>query len=170
MTALLAGLFVAAAIVWGSTRIAAQLESARKDVRRARTLEILKMFTAAVDAASTDPKAILVWEPLARSARQLFPDEFGEVDRASGQTFPFGPERIEAAHAQWTADWLAWERGHDAVYKLKAAELERQIEDSDDRAVGRGKLEAIEREKLDLYQRKYQEYVQVGKALQALMR
>ena len=27
---------------------------------------------------------------------------------------------MQAAHAQWTADWLAWERTHDAEYKLKA--------------------------------------------------
>jgi hypothetical protein len=33
----------------------------------------------------------------------------------------------------------------------------------------RAKLESVEREKLDLYQRRYQEYVQVAKALQGLV-
>ncbi len=35
--------------------------------------------------------------------------------------FRSGAERIEAAHAQWTADWLAWEGAHDAEFKSKAA-------------------------------------------------
>ena len=37
-----------------------------------------------------------------------------------------------------------------------------------DSAMVRAHLEAVEREKLDLYQRRYQEYVQVAKALQSL--
>jgi hypothetical protein len=169
MIALLAGVFVAAAIAWGCARIAHELQAARTDARRTRLLDVITMFAPALDAASGDPKAILLWEPLARTARQLFPDEFGELDRASGQPFPFGPERIQAAHAQWTADWLAWERAHDAAFKLKAVELERECEGSDP-ALTRAKVEGLEREKLDIYQRKYQEYVQVGKALQALTR
>jgi hypothetical protein len=34
----------------------------------------------------------------------------------------------------------------------------------------RAKVDAIEREKLDAYQRRYEEYVRVAKALQALPR
>ncbi|HZR22084.1 MAG TPA: hypothetical protein VFA59_00760, partial [Vicinamibacterales bacterium] len=73
--------------------------------------------------------------------------------------FPFSADFIQAIHSQWTADWLAWELTHDAEYKVKVAEA----------ANDRLKLEAVEREKLDRYQRRYQEYVQVGKALHALV-
>jgi hypothetical protein len=77
------------------------------------------------------------------------------------------PDEIQAAHAQWTADWLAWERAHDAEYKLKAAAAEADLAAANT-PVARARLEATEREKLELYQRRYQEYVRVAKALQAL--
>jgi hypothetical protein len=35
--------------------------------------------------------------------------------------------------------------------------------------IGRARLDAIEREKLDLYQRRYAEYVRTAKALQTLI-
>ena len=109
-----------------------------------------------------------MWEPLARAARQLYHDEFVSLDRAYGATFPFGADRIQGAHAQWTADWLAWERSHDADYKLKAVAVEEELAKSSGSSVVRGRLDAIEREKLELYQRRYAEYVRVAKALQAL--
>jgi hypothetical protein len=90
------------------------------------------------------------------------------MDRAAGGVFPFGNDRMQSAHAQWTADWLAWERSHDAEYKLKAAALEQDIATYGSSTMRRAQLDAVEREKLDLYQRRYQEYVQVSKALQAL--
>ena len=92
------------------------------------------------------------------------------LDRATGGTFPFSPEQIEAAHAQWTADWLAWELAHDTEYKLKAAIAEQEL-DGDRRGGPRraARLDAIEREKLDLYQRRYADYVRTAKALQALI-
>jgi hypothetical protein len=101
-------------------------------------------------------------------ARQLFPSESAALDRAAGGTFPFTSEHAQAAHAQWTADWLAWERTHDAAYKLKAAAAEQELVASGGAAAHRAKLDAIESEKLDLYQRRYSEYVRVAKALQAL--
>ncbi|HUK36257.1 MAG TPA: hypothetical protein VLV86_20210, partial [Vicinamibacterales bacterium] len=75
---------------------------------------------------------------------------------------------ILAAHSTWTAEWLAWERSHDGVFKLKALEAQETLQGSAESEVGRAKLQAIEREKLDLYQRRYEEYVRVGRALQAL--
>ena len=83
--------------------------------------------------------------------------------------FPFSEDALQAAHAQWTADWLAWEGAHDAEYKLKAAEVEHELAASGGAPFIRAKLDAVEREKLDRYQRRYQEYVQVAKALQSLM-
>jgi hypothetical protein len=71
------------------------------------------MFAPGLSAAAGDPRAILVWQPLARMARHMFPEEFALIDQAAGGAFPFSADRLQAAHSQWTADWLAWERSHD---------------------------------------------------------
>ena len=169
MVLFLAALFVSAAIVWAGLRIAAAVQASRPDPRRARVLELLAIFAPAVSAAADDPRAILLWHPLVRTARQIFPEEFAELDAAAGGVFPFSPERLQAVHAHWTADWLGWERTHDSEYKLKAAMVEQEIAATDTSPVLRARLDAIESEKLDLYQRRYQEYVRVAKALQALL-
>ena len=111
---------------------------------------------------------MLVWEPLARLARTLFPDELAQLDRAAGSPFPFGPDRIQAAHAQWTADWLAWEGAHDAEFKSKAATIEEELAGAGASPAARARFEAVEREKLERYQRRYQEYIRVAKILQSL--
>ena len=102
---------------------------------------------------------ILTFQPLARALRVVIPDAFDALDRAGGATFPFTTERIQAAHVQWTADWLSWERAHDAEYKARAAEAQ----------ASPARLDAIEREKLETYQRRYEEYIRVARALQALI-
>jgi hypothetical protein len=43
------------------------------------------------------------------------------------------------------------------------------LQESGGAPAARARLEAIEREKLELYQRRYQDYVQVAKALQGLI-
>ena len=161
--------FVSAAIVWAGLRIAAAVQASRPDPRRARVLELLAIFAPAVSSAAGDPRAILVWHPLARMARRIFPEEFAELDGAAGEVFPFSPERLQAAHARWTAAWLGWERTHDSEYKLKAALVEQEIAATGTSPVLRARLDAVEREKLELYQRRYEEYVRVAKALQALL-
>jgi hypothetical protein len=102
------------------------------------------------------------------------------LDGAAGGTFPLTKAQLEAAHAQWTADWLAWEQSHDAEYKLKAAAVEQELTAATGSSVQgssaasssmvRAKLDAVEREKLETYQRRYSEYVRVAKALQTLIR
>ena len=134
-----------------------------------RVATLLTLFAPALTAAQQDPRALLVWEPIAIAARQLFPEEFASLDRAMGGRFPFTSERIEAAHSQWTADWLAWELAHDTEYKLKVAVAEHELAAQGGAAVARARLDAVEREKLGLYQRRYAEYVQTAKALQALI-
>jgi len=161
---------VAAAIVAAAFRIAAAVQAARPDAARARTLELLALFTPAIGAAAADPRAILVWQPLARMARQMFPEECAELDAAAGAAFPFSQERLQAAHAQWTTDWLGWERTHDAEYRLKAAVIEQEMAILGGSPVLRARLDAVEQEKLELYQRRYAEYVRVAKALQALVK
>jgi hypothetical protein len=158
---------VAAAILWAARAVVAELRAARTEVTRTRALAVLQTFSAGITAAHSDPRALITWVPLARAARQLLPAEFALLDAAAGGSFPFSAERIQAAHAQWTAEWLAWERAHDGEYKLKAAVLERELA-AGESAMIRARLEAVEREKLDLYQRRYQEYVQIAKALQSL--
>ena len=129
----------------------------------------LTMFAPALAATEQDPRAFLVWQPIAKAARQLYPEEFASLDRAMGGTFPFPRQRIEAAHAQWTADWLAWELAHDTDFKLKVAEAQHELAAQGGSDVARARLDAVEREKLDLYQRRYADYVRTAKALQALI-
>lgn len=160
----LAALIVAVAIGWGVTRIVDGMRAARDDTRRARTLSIVALFGPAIAAVQNDPKALLVWQPLAATMRRLLPEECASLDAAAGSTFPFSADVISAAHARWTADWLAWEQTHDATYKMKTAVAGQELESPG----GRARLDAVEREKLDLYQRRYEEYIRVSKALQKL--
>jgi hypothetical protein len=165
---LLASLIVAGAVGWAAWRIAGELRTAGDESARGRSLMLLQLFTPGLAAVQADPRALLVWQPLAKTARQLFSAEFAMLDRAAGATFPFTTDQLQAAHAQWTAEWLAWEYAHDAEYKLKAATIEHEIGAQEASPLLRAKLDAVEREKLGLYQRRYQEYVRVAKALQAL--
>jgi hypothetical protein len=165
----LSALMVAAAIVAAAMTIARELRASRGGAAGAdRIASLLSLFAPALIETQRNPRAFLVWQPIASAARQLFPQEFAALDAATGTTFPFPAAMIEAAHAQWTADWLAWELAHDTEYKLKAAVAEHEVATQGTPAA-RARLDAVEREKLDLYQRRYSEYIKVGKALQSLM-
>lgn len=163
-----AAVLVAGAVCWAALRIAEEIRAARIDATRTRAASLMQLLAPAVAAASTDPRAVVAWQPIADAARKAFPDEFALLDRASAGRFPFSTAQIHAAHAQWTADWLAWERTHDREYKRRAVEAEEALAGSAASATLRARLDAIEQEKLDSYQRRYQEYVTVAKALQAL--
>jgi hypothetical protein len=166
---LLAGaVLVAAALVWATQQLIAELRAARNEAARARTLALLELFAPAIRDAQGDPRALLAWQPCATVARRLFPAECAALDRAAGAPFPFTPDELQAAHARWTTEWLAWERAHDASYKLQAAAVEQELAAVGASPTLRSRLEAIEQEKLDLYQRRYSEYVRVAKALQTL--
>jgi hypothetical protein len=165
---LAAAIVVAGAIVWAARLVASEIRAARDAASRSRTSALLDLFAPALAAAQQDPRAYVVWQPIARIARQLFPGECAALDRAAGGAFPFSAEQIQAAHARWTADWLAWERAHDAEYKRRAAAAAADLAASGNSQAARGALDAVEQEKLDLYQRRYAEYVRVAKALQSL--
>jgi hypothetical protein len=165
---LLASLIVAGAIAWSALQLVAELRAARDARAAARTLSLIELFAPAIAAAQQDPRMYLVWQPIAKLARQLLPAEAAAIDRAAGASFPFSAADLQAAHTQWTTDWLAWERAHDAEYKLKATIAAAELAASGNSDVARGKLDAVENEKLDRYQRRYAEYVRVAKALQAL--
>ncbi len=119
-----AALIGSAAVAWGANRIASELRNAMQQQKRAQVLTIAQLFAPAIAASQTDPRAILTSQPLARALRGVLPDAFDALDRASGATFPFTSDRIQAAHAQWTAEWLTWERAHDAEYKARAADAQ----------------------------------------------
>jgi len=150
-------------------QVAVEIRAAREDALRTRALSIAQMFAAGVASAQSDPRVLLAWQPLARTIRQLMPTECAALDKAAGAEFPFTAAQIQAAHAQWTADWLAWERSHDAEYKSKAAVAEQELAASGGSPAARARLDTIEREKLELYQRRYQDYIQIAKALQGLI-
>ena len=168
MLSIISALIVAGSVLWAGQRIASARQRQADDDRQAATL--LSLFGPAVAAAADDPRVVLAWQPLAVTARSLYPKEFADLDRACGSTFPFSPDAIERAHARWTADWLAWERRHDAEFKLKAATVEHEVGESMHSAYARARLDAVEREKLDLYQQHYEEYRRIAKGLQALIR
>ena len=134
-----------------------------------RAAAVAAALAPGIAAAAENPRALLAWQPLATTLRKQQPDVFRELDRAAGGTFPFTAEQIQAAHAQWTADWLAWEQAHDAAYKLKAAEVAAEMAALGGSTLARARADAVEREKLELYQRRYSEYIRIAKALQALV-
>ena len=154
-------------MLWAGSQIARAVRRPADDQQQIAAL--LALFAPAVAAAAADPRVLLSWQPVAVAARGLFPKEFAALEAAFGAPFPFGPEQLQRAHDRWTADWLAWERRHDAEYKLKAATVEHELGPDTTSSFGRVRFGAVEREKLDLYQQHYEEYTRVAKGLQALI-
>jgi hypothetical protein len=154
-----------ALVIW---RLTVAVERHRRD---AAIQQLLALFGPAAATAHEDPRQLLSWYPVARSARKVFPEAFTRLDAAFGGTFPFNKDQLQAAHARCTSDWLAWERAHDAEFSLKAA----QVEDEISRGAGpaspllRTRLAALEQQKLELYQRRYEEYIKTAKALAAFV-
>jgi hypothetical protein len=153
--------------MWAALRIARALAPSREQGND-RIARLLGIFAAAA-AAGDDPRALLAWQPVAAAARDLFPTEFAAIDKARGAAFPFSTDQIRAAHSRWTAEWLAWERSHDADCKLRAAAVEHELGDQAATPYGRARMDAVERDKLEQYQRRYEEYTRVAKGLQALI-
>lgn len=160
-------LIAVAIIVVGIGCAAAVLVSElRRSREEATAAALLALFATAAADARRDPQRLLAWHPAVAAARRLFGGAMKRLDLAAGHPFPFGEREAKDAHARWTASWLAWERAHDEEYKLRAATAEAAI--SRGEPDGRARLAAIEREKLERYQQRYEEYVRIGKALAAL--
>src|SRR5881397_2309731 len=98
MAVFFAGVIVAIAVAWSALTVARQIASARESAARGRALQLLELFTTAIAAADADPRALLVWQPIAHAARQLFPDECTALDRAAQSAFPFSRDQIQTAH------------------------------------------------------------------------
>ncbi len=169
MAIFFAAIIVALAVGGAAAKISSELRQARDDQRLSRQLAIATLFAPGIASALEEPRTLLTWQPLAKSLRAAFPAEFAALDAGAGSTFPFTKDMLSSAHSRWTAAWLAWERSHDGTYKLKALAMQHELGSDAGSDLGRAKLEAVEREKLELYQRRYEEYVRVGKALQALI-
>jgi hypothetical protein len=166
---LLSAVVVAVAIVWAALLIAREIKASREQAARRQLLDVAALLGPAIPAAADDPRALLAWQPLASAMRSAFPDTLAALDRVAGAAFPFSKEKIEAAHARWTADWLAWELAHDVEYKVKAAAAEAEVAASGGSLLARARLDGVEREKLARYQQRYEEYVRIAKALQGLL-
>ena len=141
------------------------------EVRRRRLEQAVQNLLAAlgpaVVAARVDPEALVAWAAVARTARGAFPEACARLDAAAGGRFPFSADLVEAAHARWTADWLAWERQHDIKYKERVAAAEQAWDAAAEHeaAACRLRLAAVNQEKLQTYQERYEHYVRVGKAI-----
>ena len=80
--------------------------------------------------------------------RKLFPEAFHRLDAVCEGRFPFSAALVEAAHAKWTSEWLAWERQHDLDYKRRASAAEAELSRAGetDPATVRARLAAIDQE------------------------
>jgi hypothetical protein len=149
-----------------------QLVTALNRASHARTIcHLQALFAPALLAIDRDPQQLITWYPLAQAGRRLFPEAYAALDAATGRTFPFTQAQVQDAHARWTGSWLAWERSHDGEYALKASALQEELTRAAEvtTPLGRARVAALEREKLERYQDRYQEYIRSAKALQALI-
>lgn len=160
-------------ILWSVVALAGAwvlLREIRARRREQMLNSLLAMFGPVVSRVQVEPSELVAWHSIASTSRALFPDLFRELDFASGHRFPFSRELIEGTHARWTTRWLAWECRHDLEYKQRTSEVEAMLAGalSHDEANLKAQLTAIEQEKLQRYQERYEEYVRVGKAIAEL--
>ena len=163
---ILGGLVVIVATATGIS-LAIVVREMRALRREQGLANLLSVFGPAVARVQAAPAELVAWASVAKTARAVHPDLFRELDSATGGRFPFSPELVESSHARWTSQWLAWERDHDLEYKRRARSIESELNRaSPDNAVDfHAQLAAIEQEKLQRYQERYEEYVRVGKAI-----
>ena len=143
------------------------LREMRRQHEQQSMLQLLATLGPAVAAARSDPEALVAWMAVAGATRRAFPQASARLDAAAGGRFPFSSELVDTAHARWTTDWLAWERRHDLEYKQRTAAAEQALDAAtgDEAAACRLRLAAVNQEKLQTYQQRYEHYVRIGKAL-----
>lgn len=158
---------VAVAVAYGANLVSSALGGRRRD---AQVLELLALFGPACERARADPRVLLAWYPVASAARRAFPAAFAALEYGGDARFPFSAADLEAAHARWSTDWLDWERRQDAEHRDRREALEAELGRATEATAPalRARLEALEREKLEHYQRRYEEYVRVSRALEQL--
>ena len=158
---------VAAAVWYAAILVSTALRRRQQDKQM---LELLAIFGPACERAHADPRALLAWYPVAAAARRAFPVAFAILENDGEARFPFGAADLEAAHARWSTDWLDWERRQDAEHRVRREAVEAELEHATEETAPplRTRLEALEREKLEQYQRRYEEYVRVSRVLKNL--
>ncbi|MCE2543674.1 MAG: hypothetical protein J4F30_09630 [Acidobacteria bacterium] len=167
-------ILIAASLLLAASLLAVAGTRLLVEMRRQRLEQAMQNLLAtlgpALAAGRADPEALVAWAAVARTARGAFPEASARLDEAAGGRFPFSNDLIEAAHARWTADWLAWERQHDVEYKERTAAAEQALDAAprDEAAACQLRLAAINQEKLQTYQERYEHYVRVGKAIGAI--
>ena len=165
-------LVVVATIVAAGAAIAGVVERARRDGRRQHRERLIAALLTSIApaAARADPRELCGWQRVAVSARAFFPDVVAEIESRTGERFPFPRETVEEAHARWTAEWLAWERRHDADFRQRSSALEAELDAAGEigSPAGRARMAALDDEKLQAYQHRYEEYVRIGNGLAAL--
>lgn len=142
----------------------------RKQEHQEQLMAVLLTGSAAA-IARAEPRELLAWQATAKTARRLFPDIVAEIESKGGESFPIPIKVMEDAHAKWTAEWLAWECHHDADFRKRSSVLEAELQRAGQEHTpdGHARIAALEDEKLQSYQRRYEEYVQVGKKLTDLL-
>ena len=147
-------------------------ERSRRERRRQHQEHLAALLLASVGPATAraDGRELLGWRRVAAMLREVLPEAVRTIEQGTGQPFPFPREVTEDAHARRTADWLAWERAHDIRFRQRTSDLETELRGSGemDTAAGKARLAALDDEKLQDYQRRYEEYVRVGRELAAL--
>ena len=158
---------IAAAFVFGVFAVVATLRARRRDEQ---LFNVCATFGPPLERAQADPRVLLAWYPASCAMRRQFGDAFAALSADPSKPFPWGPADVEAAHARWTATWLEWERHQDAEYRVRTAGIELQLDQADASAIPELKtsLQRLEQEKLERYQRRYEEYVKVSRALAKL--
>ena len=152
------------AVVWGAER-------ARRDRRRQHRERVAAVLLTSLAPAAVrgEPRDLLAWRSAADNVRRMFPDAVDAIERQTGEMFPFSRAVVDDAHARWTAEWLAWERRHDVEFKQRASALEAELSAAGgDTVAARARVAALEDEKLQAYQQRYEEYVRIGNGLTAL--
>jgi len=136
----------------------------------AQVSTLLSMFGPVIERSRSDPRIILSWHPIGEVARQTFPEAFATIEQKWVEKFPFNSAQIEAAHAQWTAKWLEWENDHNSDYQRKEESITAELnpEDRESSNEARARTDRLEQEKLQLYQRRYEEYVRISRGLAGL--
>ncbi len=142
----------------------------RKQEHKDQLMVVLLTGSAAA-VARAEPRELLAWQSTADVARRLFPDVIADIESKGGESFPIPRKVIEDAHAKWTAEWLAWERHHDADFRKRTSVLQAELEATGHEHTpdGHARVAVLEDEKLQSYQRRYEEYVQIGKGLMGLL-
>ncbi len=148
-------------------------ERYRREQRREHHQRIVALLLTTITptVARAEPRELLAWRSAAEAVRELFPEAVATIEARTGERFPFPRAVVEDAHARWTADWLAWERRHDTEYRGRVTALTAELTavGQDGATSVRAKLDALEDEKLQRYQQRYEEYARVGSGLIALV-